>query len=61
MSAPYTKETDGDEWEIYDCDGDVLATCQTERLADAVLAVLLGDFTPKQYPIDTELGTEDTE
>ena len=53
MSGPYTKKEYKDAWKIEDGDGQVIATTETETLADYVMAALLGYY---KHPPDYEVG-----
>lgn len=60
MAAPYTKKQDGDDWTIEDGDGHVIATTETETLANFVMAALLGLAPePPDYPSDEPQGKTD--
>lgn len=63
--APYTKSNDSDAiddgWTITDKFDGIIAHLDTETLANVMLAYLLGDEKPKDYPSNEPLGEDEDE
>lgn len=58
--GPYTKIAGKETWSIQDGDAHVIATVETESLADAVLHFLLGKAEkPPAYPANKPLDGDD--